>query len=247
MSQAPREPRPFLSAEWTNLVVVNWKVPPDLLAPDVPAGTTLDTFGGDVFVSLVAFLFSRTRLLGALAVPGQTTFEEVNLRFYVRREEGIEVRRGVSFIRETVPSRTIAATARWLYSEPYVRRPMRHAFEANADRQRYSYGWRERSVWQGVSAETAGQPRALVPGSFEEFILEHYWGYTRLSETRTAEYRVAHPPWQFRRAEAFELDLGDFAYHGEKFAPALRTPPHSCFVAVGSPIRVLPSRVLKLG
>lgn len=238
-------PRPFLTAGWTQLLVVNWVVPPSLLEGDVPAGTLLDGFGGQTFVSLVGFHFSKTKLGGVVSVPGLTDFEEVNLRFYVRRERAGEVRRGVVFIRETVPSFLIAATARALYAEPYVRRPMRHAFELGADRQRVEYGWCERGTWLGVAARTSGPPRVLTPGSFEEFILEHYWGYTRLDAATTGEYRVEHPSWQYRPADGFELSLGDCRSYGDRFAEVLRAPPHSCFVAVGSPIAVLSREVLR--
>src|SRR5919199_3954177 len=97
---AARERRPFLTAEWRYLVMLNYDVPPAVLAPLVPAGTTLDLWRGRALVSVVGFRFLATRVLG-VPVPFHRDFDEVNLRFYVRRElPGGEVRRGVTFVRE---------------------------------------------------------------------------------------------------------------------------------------------------
>src|SRR5512142_1077033 len=111
----------FLTAEWKNLVMLNYAVDPSLIEPFVPAGTELDAFEGKTYVSLVGFEFNRTRVLG-FAVPFHQNFEEVNLRFYVRRES----KRGVVFIRELVPKYAVAAVARLLFKENYSCVPMSH-------------------------------------------------------------------------------------------------------------------------
>ena len=53
---------PFLSAEWRNLLMVNFEVEPALLEPLVPRGTTLDPHEGITWVSLVAFQFLDTKI-----------------------------------------------------------------------------------------------------------------------------------------------------------------------------------------
>src|SRR5205823_4955752 len=110
--------RVFLSAEWRNLAMLNYAVDPDLLRPYVPVGTELDSFGGQAFVSLVGFRFLGTKVLG-VPVPFHRDFDEVNLRFYVRRRAGAIIRRGVVFIREIVPRHAIATIARVVYNENY--------------------------------------------------------------------------------------------------------------------------------
>src|SRR5689334_608908 len=124
VSVAPPK-RVFLSARWQALAMVNFAIDPDLLEPLVPKGTTLDFFGGEAYVSVVGFLFRHTRILG-WPVPGHIHFEEVNLRFYVQRTVGHEVRRGVCFVKELVPRWAIATVARWSYNEPYLALPMRN-------------------------------------------------------------------------------------------------------------------------
>ena len=110
----------FLTAHWKNLCLVTYAVPPALLEPRLPEGLSLDTRGGDAFVSLVAFDFLETRVLG-VPWPGYRHFPEINLRFYVRHG----AQRGVVFIRELVPKRLIASLARSLYNEPYLAIPMK--------------------------------------------------------------------------------------------------------------------------
>src|ERR1700693_3806285 len=131
MSQSGRV---FLSAEWRDLVMLNYEVEPNLLSRYVPPGTALDSFKGRTYLSLVGFRFCRTKLLGCLPIPFHANFDEVNLRFYVRRKEGSEDRRGVVFIAEVVPRYAIAATARFLYEENYRYCPMSHHVEEGTNK-----------------------------------------------------------------------------------------------------------------
>ena len=105
--------------------MLNYRVAPELLRPYIPAGTELDCWNGATYLSIVGFLFRDTRVLG-VPVPLHRHFEEVNLRFYVRRTVGSDVRRAVTFIRELVPRRAIATVAKLTYNEPYRALPMRH-------------------------------------------------------------------------------------------------------------------------
>ena len=117
--------RPFLTAQWRHLAILNYLVEPSLLGGLVPRGTELDAWQGRTYVSVVGFLFLNTRILG-VPVPFHRHFEEVNLRFYVRREAEDGWRRGVVFVKELVPKRAIAWVARAVYNENYVAVPMGH-------------------------------------------------------------------------------------------------------------------------
>src|SRR5688500_11997503 len=203
------EPRRFLTAEWRYLAMLNYRVAPALLLPHVPAGTVLDSWEGATFLSVVGFLFRDTRLLG-VPVPFHRHFEEVNLRCYVRREVDGEVRRAVTFLKELVPRRAIAAVARLAYNEPYAALPMRHRFgpvdSATAAPSEVEYGWRLGSDRGRVALEPVGAAQLPGAGSEEEFITEHYWGYTRQRDGGTIEYRVAHPPWRVWQARNARLE-----------------------------------------
>src|SRR5262249_50298309 len=143
-------------------------------------GVELDTWKGRNFVSVVGFNFLNTRVLG-LPIPLHRNFEEINLRFYVRRETEDGWRRGVVFIKEIVPRKAIATVARVVYNENYIARRMRHRIDLDngtiALNGTVEYSWREGQSWNHISARTAGEAHALVADSEEEFITEHYWGY----------------------------------------------------------------------
>jgi uncharacterized protein YqjF (DUF2071 family) len=231
----------FLTGEWRSLVMLNWEVDPGILRPFVPRGTELDAWRGRTFVSAVGFMFLNTRVLG-LPVPFHRDFEEVNLRFYVGREGPEGWRRGVCFIREIVPRRAIAALARAVYNERYVALPMRHRISLGEQGGEVEYGWAFGGRWNTLRARVIGAPAALVPRSEEEFITEHYWGYTAQRNGGTVEYRVEHPSWRVWAADEAALDADVAALYGAEFAAALAAPPSSAFVADGSPIVVRRAR-----
>jgi uncharacterized protein len=186
--------RVFLSAEWRDLVMLNYEVEPSVLNRHVPRGTALDSFNGRTYLSLVGFRFCHTKLLGCFSVPFHANFDEVNLRFYVRRREGGNHRRGVVFIAEVVPRGAIAATARLLYGENYIHLPMRHRIETEKLNKTTEYQWQVGRQWCRLSAQTAGCPAHAPEGSLERFITEHYWGYATQRSGESVEYRVSHPP-----------------------------------------------------
>ncbi|HXI21311.1 MAG TPA: DUF2071 domain-containing protein, partial [Gemmatimonadales bacterium] len=240
---APRDPRdmhrPFLTARWECLVLLNYWCPPDLLASLVPTGTELDLWRGRTLVSLVGFLFRDTRLRG-IPVPFHRTFEEVNLRFYVRRPiPGGPPRRAVVFIRELVPRRAIALVARWAYNEPYLAVPMSHGGQLDPGRGgRLEYAWRYAGAGFALGAVVTGPSRPNPPGSEAEFITEHYWGYTRQPDGGTLEYRVEHPSWAVWDATRAYFTGPATALYGPAFGAVLEQEPSSAFVAVGSPVAV---------
>ncbi|EMI44823.1 YqjF family protein [Rhodopirellula sp. SWK7] len=230
---------PFLTAQWRRLVMLNFEINPDALREFVPNGTELDFWKGKTFVSLVAFQFLHTKVLG-IPIPFHRNFDEVNLRFYVRHRAGSEWRRGVVFVREVVPRFAIAAVARWIYKENYVSLPMRSTLTSPTPQSngQATYGWRHSGRWLTIGAEYTGDPFYPDSGSQEEFITEHYWGYSSKQNRGTIEYQVEHPQWRVWEATKINLD-GDFAgFYGEQFAAPLSSPPCSAFVAEGSPVTV---------
>lgn len=233
---------PFLTAEWRWLVMLNYEMDPALLRPLVPAGTELDAWGGVTYASVVGFLFRRTRVLG-VPIPFHRTFEELNLRFYVRRKGPEGWRRGVVFVKEVVPRFAIAAVARWIYNENYVALPMRHRVALSAETGgSLEYGWRTGGRWSTVRAEVRGPARPLAEGSEEEFITEHYWGYARQRDGGCVEYQVEHPRWNVWRAESAALDADVAGLYGPAFAAPLSAAPRSALVADGSAVVVRQGR-----
>lgn len=235
---AGRRPK-FLTACWQDLLMLNYEADPLLLRPHVPRGTELDDFNGRVYVSIVGFRFLDTCVMG-FQVPWHTDFVEVNLRFYVRREEAGELRRGVVFIKEIVPRRAVTAVARLVYNENYVTMPMRQEAglpgDGAGDAGRVRYAWRSRCGWNHVSANIIGQP--VRPDSEAAFIVEHYWGYARQRNGTTLAYQVEHPGWRVWEAHDAELICDVAEVYGEQWAGCLAGKPSSALVAEGSGVVV---------
>jgi uncharacterized protein len=227
----------FLSAEWRDLVMLNYEVDPNVLNRLVPRGTELDAFNGRTYLSLIGFQFRNTKLLGRLSVPFHATFDEVNLRFYVRRQGG-DHRRGVVFIAEVVPRGLIAATARLLYGEKYIHLPMKHRIETQELGKTEEYRWQVGRQWCRLSAETVGCAAYALEGSLEQFITEHYWGYATQGSGKSFEYRVSHPHWHVWATTKAEFEGDASALYGRELAAVLQRPPDCAFVADGSPVVV---------
>jgi len=228
--------RPFLTANWRYLAMLNFVVDPKIVAPLVPPGTELDFENGETFLSVVGFLFLDTRLLG-LPIPLHRDFEEVNLRFYVRKRSADTWRRGVVFVRELVPRRAIALVARAFYGEKYLALPMKHEIEHVDPKLKVEYSWRRGCKWESLKMSASGEPQAIAAGSHAEFITEHYWGYTRV-RAGCSGYRVEHLRWKIWNANNFEFRGDTAALYGPQFVETLSAPPRSAFIAEGSPITI---------
>ena len=229
--------QPFLTANWRYLAMLNFVVDPKIVAPLVPPGTEIDFENGATFLSVVGFLFLDTRLLG-FPIPLHRDFEEVNLRFYVRKKSADTWRRGVVFVRELVPRRAIAIVARVFYGENYLALPMKHQIDHVELKLNVEYSWRRVRKWESLKMSASGEPQTIPAGSHAEFITEHYWGYTCF-RGGCSEYRVEHPRWKVWNADTFEFETDVAALYGEQFVEPLSANPRSAFIADGSSIQVL--------
>jgi len=237
----------FLTAEWRHLVMLNYEVSPDVLLPWLPKGVELDTWEGKTLASIVAFQFLDTRVLG-MEIPGHRDFHEVNLRFYVRRKVGDDFRRGVVFVKELVPRRAIAWTARLLYGERYQALRMNGAVWHDRYEQGLApdwtthihYWWRVGGSYEGLYAECNGEPSPVMDGSQAWFITDHAWGYSACRGA-TLEYQVEHPRWRVWEKSAGKLDCDVGRLYGERFGASLKEPC-SVLVAEGSSVVVRRTR-----
>jgi len=221
--------------------MLNYPIEPSVLRHIVPRGTELDTWQGRHYISVVGFLFERTRVFG-VPVPFHRNFEEVNLRYYVRRKASDGWRRGVAFIKEVVPRSAMAALARWVYNENYIACPMSSLVHlpdlAAGVNGRVDYCWKPESRKYSMSAEFQHEPDLPAEGSEEEFITEHYWGYVGQRNGSTLEYRVEHLRWRGWRGLKAKLDCDVASFYGDQYCEALGQPPTSAFIAEGSPVAV---------
>ena len=228
----------FLTAEWKHLAMLNYEVESAVLAAYVPRGTELDSWNGKHLVSVVGFLFLNTRVFG-IPIPFHRDFEEVNLRFYVRRKAPDGWRRGVVFIKEIVPRAAIAVTARKLYNEPYIALPMAHQIEVESDLVKsVEYSWWFGGRQNSLKLVTRGEAQSLTGGSEAEFITEHYWGYNAQPDGSSLEYRVEHPCWRVYDVTDAKLDSDIAGLYGKQFCDSLNHKPSSAFLVEGSAVTV---------
>jgi hypothetical protein len=218
--------------------MLNYAVDPHLLKAYVPAGTVLDSFSGKSYVSLVGFRFCRTKMFGTFAIPFHSNFLEVNLRFYVRRTVANEERRGVVFISEVVPRFAIATTARLLYGENYTCHAMRHRMTVEDSEKAIQYQWRIDDQWCKLLAKAAGVAALPLDGSLEQFITEHYWGYSRQGNGTSLEYQVSHPSWLVSAATDAKFEGDASTLYGPDFSTVLQRSSDSAFITDGSAVTI---------
>ena len=234
----------FLTAQWRYLAMLHYEVDPAILMPLLPRGTELDQCDGRHYISLVGFLFLDTHVLSLPAFFHQN-FEEVNLRFYVRRKLGGERRSGVVFIREMVARPLVAELAKLTYNEPYRTVPLQHTILHTMDELQsveYIVGGPTDQCRMTLHVESPLQP--IQPASLEDFLAHRGWGYTRQRDGGTIEYSVTHPRWNMWSNVRWELDgpLGEF--YDEPFADILSKGPTTAFIADGSAVAVhMPERI----
>ena len=161
------------------------------------------------------------------------------MRFYVRHQDGRDWKRGVVFAKEIVPKPLISIIANTLYGQKYVSLPMGHQWKRETDEtQTVEYSWKIDGQRDYIRVNASGSGSPLLPGSHEEFITEHYWGYTRIGEKVTSEYEVVHPRWNIYPANDCEIQCSAEKLYGRKFAACLAGPPETVFLAEGSPVAV---------
>jgi uncharacterized protein len=228
----------FLSAEWRNLLMANYLIDPNILKPYVPCYTELDEFNGKYYLSLVGFLFKNTKLQG-FSFPFHHTFEEVNVRFYVRYKADNQWKRGVVFMKEIVPKRMITFVANTIYKEKYATHKMMHNWTEINNELNVEYKWKVGSEWNYIKAITEKEPVSIQENSEEEFITEHYWGYTYINKICTGAYEVQHPRWRVHTVKEYDIKCSTQKLYGNDFVEALNQKPQSVFLAEGSPIKVM--------
>lgn len=230
----------FLTAEWRKLALAQYEVDKSILEKYLPPNTVLDDWRGKYYVSLVGFMFLNVKLRG-FRIPFHTNFEEVNLRFYVKYKEGLEWKRGAVFIQEIVPLPAITIVANTIYKEKYKTLPMKHLWTAQDNQLTVDYLWKTKD-WNSFAVTASSTAIDIPVGSEEEFITEHYWGYTKLGPNSTSEYGVQHPRWQVYPVETYRIKADFGENYGADFANLNQAEPDSVILAEGSEISVMAGR-----
>ena len=226
----------FLKAYWENLIMANYEVEPSILQPYLPKGVELDFYKYKTYVSLVGFMFKKTSLFG-VPIPFFGSFEEINLRFYVRRVEGKKIKKGVVFINETVPFKIVALLANKLYKEHYISIPTKNAIDI-AEYKHINYEWKMKDKWNSITVQSDTNKYKIEPSSIEEFIFERYFGFTKISPSSTQEYRIQHSKWNTHKILDYTIDCDFGTIYGDTFSNLNNQKPSSIIMAEGSQVSV---------
>lgn len=234
----------FLKAEWRKLAIANYVVDKKILAKYIPAGTELDLWNGNCYLSIVGFMFVNTRILG-FKIPWHINFEEVNLRFYVKHLENGEWKRGVVFIKEIVPKWALTFVANTVYNENYETLPMEHSWNIENDKRTVEYKWKKHDKWNSLSITASVEKFSIDTNSETEFITEHYWGYAKVNEKKSNEYEVTHPKWEAYQVSDYKIAVDFKTAYGKEFEFLSSAQPVSVMLTEGSEITVEGKKVIK--
>jgi len=228
----------FLKAEWRKLIMINYEVDIEAILPYLPAQTEPDLYQGKCLVSIVGFMFLNTRVKG-FKIFDHIDFEEVNLRFYNKyKTQNGETRRGTTFIKEIVSKPAIAFIANTLYKEKYVTLPMGNTIKEIGNDLHIEYRWKFNKQMNLISCTAEKQLFPILENTLEDFITEHYWGYTKLSLKRTSEYAVEHPRWETYKVKDYKINIDFEGLYGSSFADLKHKEPHSVLLVEGSEVLV---------
>jgi uncharacterized protein YqjF (DUF2071 family) len=227
----------FLKANWENIIMANYVIDPEILTPFLPKGVSLDLHNGKAYVSLVGFMFKKTKLFN-IQIPWFGTFEEINLRFYVHRKEDGVTKRGVVFINETIPFKIVAWMANKLYKEHYTVVPTRHSITNDLDSKKVKFEWKLNDSWNSIYVEASNKSHNMKTETLEKFIYEHYFGYTKIDENNTEEYRLQHPSWKINSVIETKIGCDFEAMYGKAFSVLNTTKPEAVFIAEGSSVKI---------
>ncbi len=232
---------PFLTAVWSDLILISYAAPDDVLTPYLAPGLELDRRDGSAWCSLVAFNFEQARVLG-WSVPYPRSlcdFPEFNLRIYVTQRG----QRGVVFVRELAPNPLVCGLAKLLYNEPYSAVPMVSRVTQIGDVRRVRHDFTAQGKAQMVAVSASG-PAALPPeDSFETWVKEQEAGFNRQRfGGKTTGFRVWHPAWRVYPVKEYTMDI-DFAYlYGPQWGFLQTREPDSVVLAEGSHIKIYPNK-----
>ena len=225
----------LLTCEWRKLAFANYIVPPEILEKYLPAYTKLDYFNGNCFVSLVGFQFQNVQIAG-IKVPLHTNFEEINLRFYVKRFDGAQWKKGTVFISEIADKTALSTMANSIFHENYQTLPTKQEVEEGDEFLKTRYSWLHDEEWQHIEVKSTTIASPMARDSEEEFLLHRLWGYGKHSEKETNEYHFSHPSWHTYGVQEFSIKVDFTRVFGSEFNILSSAIPHSVMLAEGSSV-----------
>ncbi|BAM03352.1 YqjF family protein [Phycisphaera mikurensis] len=227
--------------KWRNLLFLHWRVDAEAVRALLPEGLTVDTFDAHAWIGVVPFLMRGVRPRFLPAVPGLSSFGELNLRTYVLGPDG---RPGVWFFSLDASQALAVEIARRFFRLPYFRARITTTghIDGSLTFESLRHGADPRSAcrfrWRGV-----GPLAAAEPGTLEHFLVERYLLYAWDDpKQRLLVGRVDHAPYRLQQAE---VPVGDDALFALDDLPGIGRPDRPWDHATASPgvdVRIHPLR-----
>ena len=195
----PLRGRVIFEHDWRDLAFLHWRLPPDVVAPLMPAGTRPDTFDGDTFVALVPFELRGANFFGSPAFPYLGDFLETNVRLYSVDDQG---RHGVVFASLETSRLAIAVAARTTVGLPYTW--SRQTATVSGSRRTWTTRrrWPDRGLRSQISIEVG--PAVAEPDDLAVFLTAR-WGLHTERIGRTVWMPNVHEPWELQQARVTGL------------------------------------------
>ncbi|MBD3220052.1 DUF2071 domain-containing protein [bacterium] len=210
---------------WERLLFLHWRVEPEVIQATLPPRLVVDTHDGHAYLGVVPFLMRGVRPRFCPAVPGVSSFLELNLRTYVHDDRG---RPGVWFYSLDANQPIAVALARALFSLPYRHAVMRAAV---ADDGWVDVSSRRRGDQEQRFRYRPGAPLGPAdPGSLEYFLAERYLLFAhRPRDGALLMGQVHHAPYPLTDVEVAAASRRLFTLNG--FADPGRPAEHAMMAA----------------
>lgn len=227
----------LLTCEWRKLAFANYIVPTEVVEKHLPPHTKIDFYNGNCFLSLVGFQFKNVKVAGA-KMPFHTDFEEINLRFYVRRFDGQQWRKGTVFISEIVGKPALSVLANSVFNENYQTLPTRQEVTETTGEIQAGYSLFYDNHWHHLKVHCGTLASPVAENSESEFIIHRLWGYGTHNHQETNEYKILHPAWPTYEVREYSVDVDFAKVFGPEFSMLTSATPHSVILAEGSSVTV---------
>lgn len=189
----PKEPFSFYQ-EWNRALFFHWKVDAEVLQELLPEDLSLDLFNNEAYVSLVAFTMEKIRPKFLPSFAPISTFEEINLRTYVIKDD----KPGVYFLNIEASKIISVAVSKLLSVLPYEHADMyrnnKDYFQSVFKKKNFSF-----AAKYEIGVEITDKT------DLDVFLTERYCLYVDANEN-LYRYDIHHIPWQLNQLNLYELE-----------------------------------------
>ena len=231
--------KPLMRARFSELVALNFSIDPAILQPLVPRGLELDFFKDETYVSLIAMMLRDVRVFG-FPIHIASGFEEINLRFYVRRRVGDSYRKGACFLKDYVSGAAAAWVLGRIFKAEFGRLKLKHknsGFDPKEENAipEVDYQWKVDDHMNRVRVKAREKVQRMGADTKVGFILNHNNEYS-CRNGKTLEYAMARPQWVVWNAAQANFTCDVRKLFGPEFEKPLSRRPASVFVTSGSEV-----------